>query len=182
MCVRSTCANGSQHNRCNFAQKFFELLSGNPARNQPLKGIFVASIGKHVIDVQLKWGAFDRMRACVPFCFWRILRLTFHPVVPLNRPRCQSALSPFTQRVYFDLDSPVNLLYKRAVEQELYTTGEAAKKAGISRQTLQAWISAKKVHAPRVVGGVRVWTKEQIAKLKETKLRVHRDFRGKKQG
>jgi len=68
------------------------------------------------------------------------------------------------------------------VEQELYTTGQAAKKAGISRQTLQAWISAKKVHAPRVVGGVRVWTKEQIAKLKETKLRVHRDFRGKKQG
>ena len=64
-----------------------------------------------------------------------------------------------------------------AVTQRLYTTGQAATKAGISRQTLQAWILAKKCQAPAVVGGVRVWTKEQIANLKETKLRVHRDFR-----
>lgn len=50
---------------------------------------------------------------------------------------------------------------------------------GISRQTLQAWIAAKKIQAPSVIknAGVRVWTPAEIDKLKQDKKRVHRDFR-----
>jgi excisionase family DNA binding protein len=68
------------------------------------------------------------------------------------------------------------------VKQELYTTGQAAKKVGISRQTLQAWISAKKIKAPEVIknAGVRLWTERDIAKLKAAKPKIHRDFRLRK--
>ena len=66
--------------------------------------------------------------------------------------------------------------------QALYTTGQAAKKAGISRQTLQAWISSKKIKAPEVIknAGVRLWTDADIVKLKAAKSKVHRDFRPRK--
>jgi excisionase family DNA binding protein len=47
-----------------------------------------------------------------------------------------------------------------------YTTGEAAAVIGVSRQTLQTWIAAGKLKAPRptVVGHVtvRLWTKTDI--------------------
>jgi excisionase family DNA binding protein len=80
------------------------------------------------------------------------------------------------------LDNPVKVVYKKPVGQELYTTRQAAQKAGISRQTLQAWIAAKKIQAPRVLerAGVRLWTEADIAKLKEAKPRIHRDFRPRK--
>ena len=56
---------------------------------------------------------------------------------------------------------------------KLYTTGQAAEQAGISRQTLQAWIDAKKVEAPPLVGGVRQWTPADIAKLAKVERRKY---------
>ncbi len=49
---------------------------------------------------------------------------------------------------------------------KFYSTGEAAKAAGISRQTLQEWISAGKVEPPKMVGNTRVWSQSQVNKLK----------------
>jgi DNA-binding transcriptional MerR regulator len=56
---------------------------------------------------------------------------------------------------------------------KLYTTGQAAEQAGISRQTLQAWIDAKKVATPPLVGGVRLWTAADIAKLAKVERRKY---------
>jgi DNA-binding transcriptional MerR regulator len=54
---------------------------------------------------------------------------------------------------------------------KLYTTAQAAKKIGVSRQSLQTWIT-KGVAAPPIVGGnVRLWTEEDISKLKKGKAR-----------
>jgi excisionase family DNA binding protein len=56
---------------------------------------------------------------------------------------------------------------------KLYTTAQAAKRIGISRQSLQTWIAAKKVHAPPMVGGnVRLWTEADISKLEKVKART----------
>jgi excisionase family DNA binding protein len=55
---------------------------------------------------------------------------------------------------------------------KFYTTAQAAKKIGISRQSLQTWIVEGKVAAPPMVGGnVRLWTDEDISKLKKVKVR-----------
>lgn len=57
-----------------------------------------------------------------------------------------------------------------------YSTGEAAKAAGITRATLQAWITKGWVKAQRVrvVNGraVRLWTQKDIAHLREVKKHV----------
>jgi excisionase family DNA binding protein len=50
---------------------------------------------------------------------------------------------------------------------KFYTTGEAAKAAKISRQTLQAWIVAGKVKPPKMIGTTRVWTQSQVNELKK---------------
>ena len=51
---------------------------------------------------------------------------------------------------------------------KLYTTREAAEQAGVSRQTVQAWIKAGRVKAPEITlpVGIRFWTKEDVAQLK----------------
>jgi excisionase family DNA binding protein len=53
------------------------------------------------------------------------------------------------------------------------TTGEAAKQIGVSRQTLQAWIAAGKISAPKPVElgnvPVRLWTKASIEKARKFK-------------
>jgi excisionase family DNA binding protein len=53
------------------------------------------------------------------------------------------------------------------------STGEAARRIGISRQTLQAWIDRKCVPAPRLerVGRVkiRLWTEALIQKARKFK-------------
>jgi DNA-binding transcriptional MerR regulator len=55
---------------------------------------------------------------------------------------------------------------------KLYTTAQAAKKIGISRQSLQTWIMKNEVAAPPMVGGnVRLWTEEDISKLQKVKAR-----------
>jgi DNA-binding transcriptional MerR regulator len=55
----------------------------------------------------------------------------------------------------------------------LYTTREVAKRAGISRQTLQSWIVEEKVKAPAVLraAGVRLWTESDLARVLKVKPR-----------
>jgi len=55
----------------------------------------------------------------------------------------------------------------------LYTTREVAEHAGVSRQTLQAWIAERKVRAPAVIkaAGVRLWTDAELAEVLKVKPR-----------
>jgi hypothetical protein len=54
-----------------------------------------------------------------------------------------------------------------------YTTGEAAFKIGVSRQTLQSWIAGGKVPVPKAIEmghvTVRLWTKADIQKARKFK-------------
>jgi excisionase family DNA binding protein len=54
-----------------------------------------------------------------------------------------------------------------------YTTREVAKRAGVSRQTLQTWIADEKVKAPAVIraAGVRLWTEADLARVLKVKPR-----------
>jgi len=56
---------------------------------------------------------------------------------------------------------------------KLYTTREVAKRAGVSRQTLQSWIAEEKVKAPAVLraAGVRLWTESDLAQVLKVKPR-----------
>jgi excisionase family DNA binding protein len=67
---------------------------------------------------------------------------------------------------------------------KLLTTGEAAKAVGIGRVTLQRWIRARKVQAPkprlRNSIGVRLWSSADIANLRRVKEKVFRKGRGRK--
>jgi excisionase family DNA binding protein len=58
---------------------------------------------------------------------------------------------------------------------KLYTTREVAARAGVSRQTLQAWIAGKKVKAPAVLraAGVRLWTEADLARVLKVKPRKY---------
>jgi excisionase family DNA binding protein len=49
---------------------------------------------------------------------------------------------------------------------KLYTTAEAAKAIGVSRQTLQTWIADGKIDAPKMIGNTRVWNRSQVEELK----------------
>jgi len=63
------------------------------------------------------------------------------------------------------------------------TTQQAAKAVGITRATLQAWISKGKLKAPRtrLVDGhaVRLWTDSDIARLRVVKGRIYRKEMGR---
>ena len=64
-----------------------------------------------------------------------------------------------------------------------YTTREVAKRAGVSRQTLQAWIAEERVKAPAVIraAGVRLWTDNDLAQVLKVKPRNYpRKVRSKK--
>lgn len=56
-----------------------------------------------------------------------------------------------------------------------FTTNEAAARLGVSRVTLQRWITAKKIPAPKVqdIGGglFRLWTAQDIARVRKA---IHR--------
>jgi len=73
------------------------------------------------------------------------------------------------------LDSHVKVRYKSSMSSKFYTTAEAARKIGVSRQTLQAWIAAKKVRAPKLrllYGmGVRLWAESDLARLEKVKAK-----------
>ena len=64
------------------------------------------------------------------------------------------------------------------------TTSEAAKAVGIHPVTLQRWIAAGKVNAPKptLVGavGYRLWTAKDVERLRKVKLKIHRKGRGRK--
>lgn len=50
--------------------------------------------------------------------------------------------------------------------EKLYTTEQAAREIGVSRQTLQTWIAEGKISAPKLIGKTRVWSESVVAKLK----------------
>jgi excisionase family DNA binding protein len=54
-----------------------------------------------------------------------------------------------------------------------YSTGEAAERIGVSRQTLQFWIDSESIKAPALVKvgrvTVRLWTAEDIRKARQFK-------------
>lgn len=58
------------------------------------------------------------------------------------------------------------------MRDKFYTTAEAAKAAGVSRQTLQTWIADKKIEAPEMVGNTRVWSKAQVEELKRQRMKL----------
>ena len=64
------------------------------------------------------------------------------------------------------------------------TTAEAAKRAGIHQVTLQKWIAAGKVRAPKpiLIGavGYRLWSAKDVAALLKVKLAIYRKGRGRK--
>jgi excisionase family DNA binding protein len=66
-----------------------------------------------------------------------------------------------------------------------YTTDQAAKEIGISRQTLQSWIKNKQIISPKPTlegaKGKRLWTKADIERGRKFKGTLKRGPRAKKQ-
>jgi DNA-binding transcriptional MerR regulator len=66
----------------------------------------------------------------------------------------------------------------------LYTTSEAAAAVGVTRQTLQNWIAAKKIRPPNatVLGNitVRMWTAKDVKSLRLAKKKLYRQGSGRK--
>ena len=64
------------------------------------------------------------------------------------------------------------------------TTAEAAKRAGIHQVTLQKWIAAGKLKAPKptLIGavGYRLWSAKDVAALLKVKQAIYRKGRGRK--
>lgn len=52
---------------------------------------------------------------------------------------------------------------------KFYSTGEAAKVIGVSRQTLQTWIAEGKIQPPKMIGNTRVWSQKQVDELKRNR-------------
>jgi excisionase family DNA binding protein len=65
-----------------------------------------------------------------------------------------------------------------------YTTEEAAKKIGIHQVTLQRWIKAGKVEAPKptLIGavGYRLWSLDEIEEAKAVKRSIYHKGGGRK--
>jgi excisionase family DNA binding protein len=55
----------------------------------------------------------------------------------------------------------------------LYTTDEVAARAGVSRQTLQTWIAEKKIKAPGLIAGIRLWTEGDLARVLKVERRKY---------
>lgn len=64
------------------------------------------------------------------------------------------------------------------------TTSEAAKAVKIDRITLQRWIHAGKVRAPKLIlrngRGLRLWMPADMQKLRQVKQEIYRKGRGRK--
>ncbi len=64
------------------------------------------------------------------------------------------------------------------------TTAEAAKRVGIHQVTLQKWIAAGKLKAPKptLIGavGYRLWSAKDVAALLKIKQAIYRKGRGRK--
>jgi len=72
------------------------------------------------------------------------------------------------------------------VSPKQHATGEAAKAVGISRASLQEWIRAGKIRAPRTVlrdgRAVRLWTSADLEKVRKYKADHYCKGRGRKKG
>lgn len=68
------------------------------------------------------------------------------------------------------MTNPLAVCYTYVAMRQ-YTTNEAAGKLGIHRVTLQRWIAAKKIPAPKVqkvgVLSFRLWTEQDIARARK---------------
>ena len=66
------------------------------------------------------------------------------------------------------------------------TTTAAAEAIGIGRVTLQLWIRARKIKAPKTIlrngRGVRLWAQADMKRLRRTKEKLYRKGRGRKPG
>ncbi len=64
------------------------------------------------------------------------------------------------------------------------STAEAARAVGIDRMTLQRWIRAGRIKAPKPVlrngRGVRLWLASDMEQLRRTKEQTYRRGRGRK--
>jgi len=64
------------------------------------------------------------------------------------------------------------------------TTAEAAQRVGIHQVTLQKWIAAGKLKAPKpiLIGavGYRLWSAKDVAALLKVKQAIYRKGRGRK--
>jgi DNA-binding transcriptional MerR regulator len=63
------------------------------------------------------------------------------------------------------------------MESKVYSTGEAAKRVGISRATLQAWIAKGKFDPPETKSlgkvTVRLWSQSDLARLRDIKQKIY---------
>jgi MerR HTH family regulatory protein len=103
-------------------------------------------------------------------CFGLPAVLPYEP----NESRPFYQQESFTRhKIYRYLDRAVKQCYLLNMAPRFYTTREVAKRAGISRQTLQAWITEDKVVAPAVIraAGVRLWTEADLAQVLKVKPR-----------
>jgi excisionase family DNA binding protein len=75
------------------------------------------------------------------------------------------------------LDTLSRLGYTVCVSSKTYTTREAAEAVGITRATLQAWIAAGKLKAPRVQklgkAVARLWTSADVSRLRSRKAEIY---------
>ena len=59
-----------------------------------------------------------------------------------------------------------------------YTTAEAAKLVGVSRQTLQAWVKGRMIETPKLIEignvAVRLWNKADVQRAKQFKGTLRR--------
>ena len=55
--------------------------------------------------------------------------------------------------------------------EKLYTTGQAAKAIGVSRQTLQTWIAEGRIKVPKL-GNNRLWSQSQVNELKKERSKA----------
>ena len=106
-----------------------------------------------------------------------ILPLLFQ-VRPSLGPGCNRGF--FVCKVYFYLDKAA---IREDMNPRLYTTREVARRAGVSRQTLQSWIAEEKVKAPAVLraAGVRLWTASDLAEVLKVKPRNYPRKRKRKE-
>jgi DNA-binding transcriptional MerR regulator len=69
------------------------------------------------------------------------------------------------------------------MRRAVYTTKQAAEKAGITRVTLQAWIKAKKITPPKpTLEGAkakRLWTESALSRLRAVKERIYWKVQGR---
>jgi excisionase family DNA binding protein len=72
------------------------------------------------------------------------------------------------------------------VSKNKYTTAEAAKLVGVSRQTLQAWVKGRMIETPKLIEignvSVRLWNKADIQRAKRFKGNLRPGPEPKKRG